>query len=139
MAKEVIRLELANDHTQEILDAMKEYVEDALIVIGETAEGYAKGDTPVDTGRLRNSITFATKTFGGVSTYNDDEGGVYFDGASQQTPEDNTVYMGSNVDYAIYVEYGEYAHKVGKNHFIRDAISTHGDEYKEILRASLDR
>ena len=141
MAKErqVVAIEIVNDHTEEILEAMREQVQDALIVIGETAEGYAKEDTPVDTGRLRNSITYATKDFGGVAVYSDDQGNNFYDGDSLHTPEENTLYMGTNVEYGVYVEYGSYNHKVGKPHFIRDAMSTHGEEYKEILRASLDR
>jgi hypothetical protein len=41
------------------------------------------------------------------------------------------------VEYAPYVEYGEYEHTTGKNHFLRDAATTHGDHYKEIMEAAL--
>lgn len=146
----IISVEVRNDNTQEVIQAMKKQVMDALLAIGSTAEGYAKDDCPVGTpestgkagyigGRLRNSITYATKEYhskgndrGGASTQTGDTklGG---------TPEDQTVYLGTNVEYAPYVELGSQKHLTGKNHFIRDALAKHGNEYKEILRASLDR
>ena len=53
------------------------------------------------------------------------------------TPEENTVYIGTNVEYAPYVEYGNQAHTTGKNHFIKDASANHGDQYKKIMEAAL--
>jgi phage gpG-like protein len=65
----------------------------------------------VDTGRLRNSI-------------------------SHEVVE-NDVYIGTNVEYAPYVEYGEYKHTTGKNHFLRDAATNHSEHYKKIMEAAL--
>lgn len=62
------------DNSGEILQAFENAVQRGLEAIGETAEGYAKDDCPVDTGRLRNSITNQVK--------------------------DEEVYIGSNVEYA---------------------------------------
>lgn len=45
------------DNSGEVLKAFENAVQRGLEAIGETAEGYAKDDCPVDTGRLRNSIT----------------------------------------------------------------------------------
>lgn len=79
----------------------------ALELIGQKAEGYAKDDTPVDTGRLRNSIS--------------------------NKVDGNDVYIGTNVEYAPYVEFNDdMRHETGKAHFLRDAATTHGDEYKRI-------
>ena len=78
----------------------------ALKLIGQKAEGYAKDDCPVDTGRLRNSIS--------------------------NKIDGNDVYIGTNVEYAPYVEFGDSKHEVGKAHFLRDAATTHGEEYKRI-------
>jgi phage gpG-like protein len=47
---------------------------EGLVAVGLTLEGYAKLLCPVDTGRLRISITFDVR--------------------------DNTVYIGTNVEYA---------------------------------------
>ena len=71
-----------NDYSAEVLDAMHEAIARALERCGEQAEGYAKDLTPVDTGNLRNSI-------------------------SHQVDEaESAVYIGTNVEYAPYVELG---------------------------------
>ena len=101
------------DKSPEILAAMRQQVLLGLEAIGQECEGYAKDDCPVDTGRLRNSI------------------------AHMVEGDDNKVYVGTNVEYAPYVEYGEYKHITGKNHFLRDAAANHGDHYKAILEAAL--
>lgn len=67
------------DNSDEFLKALPEQIEQALIAIGLTAESYAKQECPVDTGRLRNSITNAVRT------------------------DEQSVYIGSNVEYAAFV------------------------------------
>lgn len=67
------------DNSGEFLKALPEQLEQALTAIGLTAETYAKQDCPVDTGRLRNSITHAVET------------------------GEQAVYIGSNVEYAAFV------------------------------------
>ena len=111
MAK-VVSVELT-DHSAEVLEAMKDQVILALKSIGQEAEGYAKDECPVDTGRLRNSI------------------------ANKVVEEEKAVYIGSNVEYAPYVEFKDATHKTGKAHFLRDAITNHTDHYKAILEAAL--
>ena len=93
--------------------AKDEAVARALEAIGLTAEGYAKENCPVDTGRLRNSISHAVKT------------------------EEQAAYIGTNVEYAKYAETKDSKHNTGKAHFLRDAAATHGDEYKRIVEAQL--
>lgn len=102
------------DKSAEVLAAMKQQVLLGLEMMGQEAEGYAKDDCPVDTGRLRNSIAHAV------------DGG------------ENIVYIGTNVEYAPYVEYGEHAyHKTGGAHFLRNAAANHGDHYKALMEAAL--
>ena len=49
------------------------------------------------------------------------------------------MYIGTNVEYAPYVEYGDNAtHKTGGAHFLRDAAAEHGEHYKQIMEAALD-
>lgn len=67
------------DNSAEFLKALPEQIEQALTAIGLTAESYAKQECPVDTGRLRNSITHAVET------------------------GEQAVYIGSNVEYAAFV------------------------------------
>ena len=71
-----------NDYSKEVLEAMKDAVLRALERCGSQAEGYAKDLAPVDTGRLRNSISRKV-----------DDG-------------EPAVYIGSNVEYSAYVELG---------------------------------
>ena len=44
-------------HAKEVTDALQAAKDQALEIIGGKAESYAKQLCPVDTGRLRNSIT----------------------------------------------------------------------------------
>ena len=65
------------DNSKEVLSALEKSIKNGLEAIGLTAETYAKKETPVDTGRLRNSISHTV----------DGEAG----------------YIGSNVEYAAFV------------------------------------
>ena len=65
------------DNSQRILTAMEKGIKNGLEAIGLTAETYAKKETPVDTGRLRNSIS--------------------------HTVDGEAAYIGSNVEYAAFV------------------------------------
>ena len=88
----------------------------ALEAIGLTAERHAKADCPVDTGRLRNSISHMV-----------DEG-------------EQSVYIGTNVEYGKYVELRDSTHHIsGKAHFLRDAAANHGSEYRRIAEAQLKK
>lgn len=100
-----------NDHTDEVKSAVSDAILAALEAVGLTAEGYAKLLCPVDTGRLRNSISHAV-----------DE-------------DEKTVYIGTNVEYAPYVELGTSKQKAQP--FLRPAATTHRDEYKQIIEQYL--
>ena len=66
-------LEIRADNRREVAEAIDKAVAAALEEMGLACEGYAKLACPVDTGRLRSSITHMTK------------------------PSDNAVYVGTNV------------------------------------------
>lgn len=66
-----------NDNSEQVLSAMQKAIENGLEAIGMVAEGHAKKETPVDTGRLRNSISHTT--------------------------DDEAAYIGTNVEYAAFV------------------------------------
>lgn len=139
-------IEITQDNTQEVLNSLDDAIEKALTTIGIKAEKYAKALCPVGTpestgkkgyrgGTLRNSITFNVDTSG----------------------ENNYVEIGSNVEYAPYVELGtgpkftpppeweEFDAPQGggqKNgmrprHFLRDAIADHMDEYGNVIKKEL--
>ena len=97
------------DNTEQVLSAMEKAIERGLEAIGLTAEGHAKKETPVDTGRLRNSISHAV--------------------------DDTAAYIGTNVEYAPYVELGARG-RDGK-HMLQRAATEHTAEYKRLMEDSM--
>ena len=99
------------DNTDEVLSALEKAKKRGLEAIGLVAEGHAKKITPVDTGRLqlRNSISHAT--------------------------DDEAAYIGTNVEYAPYVELGARGRE-GK-HMLQRAATEHTDEYKRLMEDSM--
>ena len=92
------------DNSQQILSALEKGIKNGLEAIGLTAETYAKKATPVDTGRLRNSIS--------------------------HTVDGEAAYIGSNVEYAPYVELGTSRAKA--HHMLQKAATEHSAEYKRL-------
>lgn len=112
------RVELT-DNTEEVLKHADEVIERALTEVGDTAVGYVAMLTPVDTGRLRASIT--------------------------KEVQGHSVVIGTNVEYAAAVEFREKTasgkkveHTTGQAHYLRDGITKHLDEYKRILKENLE-
>lgn len=136
------------DNSKLVREALDENIEKALIAIGLTAETYAKlpekagGHMPVDTGRLKNSITYAIAGQSPhITSYkadtDDGEGGSY---SGTATPDKGgsprSVYIGSNVEYAAAVENGISGKQTGK-HYLRLAITDHIQEYKDLTERAL--
>lgn len=128
-------------HRGEVMDAMERAVRKALQEIGIEAEGHAKDIVrdkgSVVTGLLRNSITWA---IGGespnISSYSADTGdksGSY-SGTAPKT-DVPCVYIGTNVEYAPYVEVG--ARGRTAKPFLKPAVKDFRDEYKEIVEDNL--
>jgi len=134
-------------HTKEFMDAVVEKMPLILNTVGQIAEGYAKEDCPVDTGLLRNSLTYAISgEQPQITTYSADNprpgqqsSGSYSGNVPAETEKDcYSVIVGSNVVYAPSQEYNEtFNHTVGKNHFLRDALQDHKEEYKDNIEAIL--
>ena len=122
------------DYSKEVLAAMEKGKHNALTAIGATAETHTKdnikADELVDTGRLRNSITFATGDYSGIGTYTDNEGNRYGDAKARNTPKDDEVAIGTNVEYAAYTELG--TEKITAYHYLKRAVTEHQDEYKKL-------
>ena len=149
------------DNSKLVLDALDSQIEQALIAMGMTAETYAKkpladgGYMPVDTGRLKNSITFAlagqpanTSTYRADFTrYKTKTGKTAirkkrvkswtYKGKAPADPggKPRSVYIGSNVEYAEVVEEGTSGRTA--RHYLRHAITDHVDEYKKLAEAAL--
>lgn len=144
---------MEKNNINEILNVLETKGKKALFECGLKAETYAKENCPVDTGFLRNSITFALSGEGtNISSYSDDahtKSGSYA-GIISDTGEMQMV-LGSNVEYAPYIEFGtgrgaesggrQTAFAGGFGHggrpFIRPAISDHVDMYKKIMQSNL--
>lgn len=95
------------DNTRAVLEDTQRKKETALIKCGAAWESYSKQGAPVDTGRLRNSI-------------------------HHQMEGDDTVAIGSNVDYGIYQELGT-SRGVRAKYFLTNAGKLHIDEYIQII------
>lgn len=99
-----------HSNAKQVTDAVDAAVSRALEICGGKAESYAKMLCPVDTGNLRNSITH------------------------QRTGPKEEV-IGSNVEYAPYVELG--TKKMKSRPFLRPAAENHAAEYKAIIENEL--
>lgn len=102
-----------NDNTDEVLNAMRGSIGRALTRIGLSAEGYAKKECPVDTGNLRNSITH------------------------EVVQSEKAVYIGTNVEYAAYVELGTTRTKAKP--YLKPAATEHSTVYKRIMEEEMGK
>lgn len=131
MANELV----INNNAVEVIKNLEKSVEKALTECGIKARDYAADLTPVDTGRLRSSMDY--RVIG------------------------DTVYIGTNVKYGVYVEYGtgkyasngngrpnpwKYQDSNGKwhwtsgmkpRHMLKKAVENHADEYREVVKNTL--
>lgn len=94
-----------NDYSDEVLRKLADKIPVALEKCGLVAEGYSKRLCPVDTGNLRNSITHEVRG--------------------------KTVYIGTNVEYAVYVEMG--TSRTRSQPYLKPAIQNNVKEYQEII------
>ena len=126
-----------DDHSDEVLSALDTAIARGLEKCGLVAEGYAKKLCPVDTGNLRNSITHT------VTDVNE-----------------QVAYVGSNAEYAAYVELGTgvfypggrqtpwvYTDAKGNTHlthgqrakpYIKPAVADHTPQYQKIIKSELE-
>jgi len=114
MAKVVdVRIE---DHSEEFTDEMKSKVLDWLDAIGEDASSTTANVIAtiplVKTGRLMNSIERAV------------------------VEDEQAVYIGTNVPYAKYHEFGT-SRGIPAKHFLQAGVTLHQSEYKQMLEDKL--
>ena len=105
------------DNLDEVLGALDGALTSGLVKIGAAAQGYAKDDTPVRTGILRDSI-----------------------GVEVQEDED-AVYIGTMVDKFPEEPYGKYVELGAQGrpgvHMLQRAATEHGGEYKNIMEKEM--
>lgn len=143
-----------SNNTKHVLNELDNSASVALEKIGLLAEAYAQveltkpklhGDGTVrpnvDTGLLRNSMTHAIdgqppdkKSY---SSDNGEGSGSYTGSAPKDKQGSRSVYIGTNVHYAPYVEMG--TSRTRAYPFLRPAIEDHMSEYKKILVDSLKK
>lgn len=108
------------DNSAQIKGMMEQAKARALEAIGLQAEGYAKKLCPVGTpestgkphyigGTLRNSISHAT--------------------------DNDSAYIGTNVEYAPYVELG--TSRMKAQPYLKPAATEHSDEYRAIVEQQM--
>lgn len=105
---EEVEIEITDNHDL-VGAALKKAIARGLEAIGFAAEDHAKKICPYDTGRLRDSIT--------------------------HTQDSDAAYIGTNVEYAPYVELG--TSKQNARPFLRPAATEHSSEYKKLMEESL--
>lgn len=98
-------------HVKEVIEAKNNAIARALEAIGIQAEGDVAELAPVDTGRLRDSITHETHA------------------------EEESVYVGTNVEYAAYQEYG--TSRMKAHPYLKPGIMNNLETYKEIAEKYL--
>lgn len=98
-------------HKKEFYDEYNKRVDKALTMLGLVAERYASNICPKDTGRLANSITHKTNL------------------------NEKAVYVGTNVEYAPYVELG--TSRQAPQPYLTPAATMHKDEYGDIMKRVL--
>lgn len=105
------------DNLQEVLRALDGALETGLAKIGAAAQGYAKDNTPVRTGTLRDSVGVEVK------------------------PDEKAAYIGTMVDKFPEKPYGQYVELGARGragvHMLQRAATGHADEYKRLLEDSM--
>ena len=145
-------VEIKVDNRDKILQATDDGIERALEAIGQQAENYAILLCPVDTGLLRNSITHAVsgkspakKSYKSNATHKSTEATKRAGTAGKAVTPTRTgqyqgtegedgemaVYIGTNVEYAPYVELGTSNSK--PQPFIKPAVENHKAEYVSVF------
>lgn len=105
------------DNLNEVLSAIDSAITAGLVEIGAKAQGYAKDNTPVRTGTLRDSIGVEVK------------------------PNEKAAYIGTMIDkfpeepYGKYVELG--SPTVNAHHMLQRAATEHTAEYKKLMEDSM--
>lgn len=134
-------------HVAQVKRATEKAMKKAARMVGGSVEGHAKELCPVDTGLLRNSITFA---LGGeapqISQYTSDSDptsnkeqtvGEYDGEAPEDSKDEVTVYVGTNVEYAPYQELGAPSINLPAKPYLRPAMENNQRELEQIIEMCL--
>ena len=105
------------DNLAQVLSSVSSQIEMALVKVGAACQSYAKDNTPVRTGTLRDSIGVEVKT------------------------ADKEVYVGTMIDKFPDKPYGKYVELGARGragvHMLQRAASEHAGEYKKIFEKEM--
>lgn len=99
---------MTENRAKELLAELSKAKKVALTAVGVQAVGDIQLRAPVDTGRLKTSITY-------------------------RVPDENTLVVGTDVSYAIYQEFGTSRMKKWKGPYMRPALTENQQVYKDII------
>ena len=106
-----MRIIMTENHANELRAELSKAKKAALTAVGLQASKNVRQITPIDTGRLKSSISYRLQG-------------------------DSAVSIGTNVEYATYVEMG--TSKMKKPHpYLRPGITNNADQYREIIKQYL--
>lgn len=140
------------DNSAQFLEELSQRIDKALTAVGIQIEGEAKeelNNSPkrIDTGLLRNSITYALSGEApAISSYHGDNSSKYskvesvpvghYNGTAPSDPDDQrAVYIGSNVEYAAYVHEG--TQKMAPNRFLKNAVTRNEEQIRKYIEREL--
>lgn len=146
-----VSIHVKTDNTAQAKAEMQKKIRAALKAAGIQAASAAreeiqKSPKRIDTGLLRNSITHAMDGEGAaIGSYKADnasqysgkipEPGTYTGKAEKEQEGKASVYVGTNVNYAIYVHEG--TDRMAANRFIKNAVENNAAELIEIIKTTL--
>ena len=127
-----------------VVERLHKNAEKALKKIGMVVESAAKGMAPVDTGLLRNSITYAlgggAPAAGSYAADNGSNRQQYSGKMDEDGAGEMTVVIGTGVEYAAYQELGHHTRSgsfVPAQPFLRPAMENSFDQIRAILETDL--
>lgn len=141
------------DNSSQFLAELSQRIDKALTAVGIHIEGEAKeelNNSPkrIDTGLLRNSITYALSGEApAISSYHGDNSSKYskaesipvgyYNGTAPSDPDDQrAVYVGTNVEYAAYVHEG--TQKMAPNRFLKNAFTKNEEQIRKYIKEEFE-
>lgn len=143
---------ITHDHSDEVIRRIRDALPVALEAVGQFVEGEAvieieANPRRVDTGLLRNSITHAISGKGAAKkSYSADrprtaggstESGTYSGTMPDDGEDKPAVYIGTNVEYAIYVHDGTM--RMAPNRFLTNALNNNRTKIKQYVENEIKR
>lgn len=125
------------DNSKLVIETKDHAIRRALEAVGVHIEGEAKDELEnsprrVDTGRLKGSITYATAQNHSAGQ----EPSTPSDYKTKNKPEEETVYIGTNVEYAAYVHEG--TQRMKPNRFLKKAVQRNASQIREYFKRELE-